>query len=374
MNIQTRILFFITFTMALMFGFMHLIVPEHNFERLHIFLFNLCSGGSIIIYFTEDKHKMSLKNKIFFLLTFLYAFLSYFRQYLLAIIISLILVIIVESVRIKKFSFFPGDFFTTKVPTFDKFHHASLLCLSLALLLSTFAIFNHEYVKLLPFEKFELNTFFLGFSFPVSLITLSMVFKMMHRAKSMMGRYTKITIFWVINLGVIIFFIFILFESAILELVISLILVVAVLTTLVLYINLGIKEQQKAFLTSGICFLIATAITGVAYILVYFYPEYNTAENLKFLRNIHRIVSLYGWNLSGLVVISRINDFPIRLHSGKIIFLHWITVFLLAPMGYYNLAFAFLAVVSYVIFLYFVFFSSCEEKECKIDYGTVSGS
>jgi hypothetical protein len=366
MNFGTRLLFFSTLTLAMIFGFMHLIIPEYNFERLHIFLFNLCSGGSIIIYFTENRGVMSLKNKIFFILTFIYAFLSFFHMYVYAIAVSLILVVIVEMVRVKKFSFLPFDFFTTKVPTYDKFHHASLLCISLGLLLSTFAIYNHEFSKLLPFEKFELNTFFLGFSFPVSLISLSMIFKMMHRAKTPIGRYTKIAIFWTINLGVIIFFIFILFESAILELVISLILVVAVVTTLFLYINLGLKEQQKAFLTSGICFLIATAVTGVAYIAIYFYPDYNTAENLRLLRNIHRIISLYGWNLSGLVVISRINDFPIRLHSGRIIFLHWITVFLLAPMGYYSLTFAALAVISYIIFLYFVFFSKCVDDVCKV--------
>jgi len=366
MNFNTRLFFFCTLTLAMIFGFMHLIIPEHNFERLHIFLFNLCSGGSIILYFTENKGRMSLKNKIFFVLTFIYAFLAFFHMYVYAIVVSLILVVIVEMVRIKKFSFFPFDFFSTRVPTYDKFHHASILCLSLGLLLSTFAIYNHEFSKLLPFEKFELNTFFLGFSFPVSLISLSMIFKMMHRAKTSIGRYTKIAIFWTINLGVIIFFIFILFESVILEVIISLILVVAVVTTLFLYINLGIKEQQKAFLTSGICFLIATAITGVGYIAIYFFPDFNTQENLTLLRNIHRIISLYGWNLTGLVVISRINDFPIRLHSGRIIFLHWVTVFLLAPLGYYNLYFAALAVISYVVFLYFVFFSKCVDDSCEM--------
>lgn len=366
MNFSTRILLFFTLILAMVFGFMHLVIPEHNFERLHIFLFNLCSGGSIILYFTENKGRMSLKNSIFFALSFLYAFLAYFHMYVYAIVVSLILVSIVEIVRLKKFSFFPKDFFTTKVPTFDKFHHASLLCLSLGLLLSTFAIYNHEFSKMLPFEKFELNTFFLGFSFPVSLISLSMIFKMMHRAKTSVGRYTKITIFWTINLGVIIFFIFILMESVILEVIISLILFLAVVMILFLYIKLGIKEQQKAFLTSGICFLILTAITGVAYIALYFYPDYNTPENLKLLRNIHRIISLYGWNLSGLVVISRITDFPIKLNSGRIISLHWVTVFLLAPMGYYNLLFAALAVVSYIVFLYFVFFSKCVNDSCKV--------
>jgi hypothetical protein len=366
MSIHTRIVFFIALTLAMSFGFMHFLFPNYNFERLHIFLFNLCSGGSIIIFYTENKGVMTLKNVIFFILAFIYAFLAFFKLYISAIVVSLILVLIVESVRIKAFSFIPYDFFTTKVPTSKKFHHASLLCLSLGLLLSTFAIVNHEFFNLLPFRKLELNTFFLGFSFPVSLITFSVVFNTMHKARNSIQRYTKITLFWVINIGVIIFFIFILFESAILELFISIVLFLAVSTVLYQYIILGIKEQRKTFLTSGICFLILTAITGIAYVLLYFFPEYNSEANLQLLRNFHRIVSLYGWNLSGLVVICRGKDFPLRLHSKRVIMLHWVTVFFLAPMGYYFVYFALFSLIFYVVFLSIVFFSSCENNECEV--------
>lgn len=362
MNTTTRGLFFVTLTMALVFGFFHLIVPAQNFERLHIFLFNLCAGGSIIIYFTEGLGKMSLKNKVFFLLSFLYAFLAYYELYLLSIVVSLALVIIVEKVRLTAFSFFPFDFFTTKTPTSKKFHHASLLCLSLGLLLSVFAILNHEYFMLLPFKKFQLNTFFLGFSFPVSLITLSVVFSMMHKGKTLFQKYSKITIFWIINLGVIIFFIFILYEALKLEIFIAIVLFLSVSFLLYLYGKLGLKEQQKAFLSSGIGFLIATAVSGIIYIGLYFFPSEHIDVKLLFVKNIHRIISLYGWNLSGLVVISRMNDFPIKLHSGKTIALHWITVLLLAPMGYYNIYFAILALLCYVIFLYRVFFTGCENQ------------
>lgn len=365
MNVTTRGLFFVTLSMALLFGFFHLIVPAQNFERLHIFLFNLCAGGSIIIYFTEALPKMSVKNKLFFALSFFYAFLAYYKLYIASIIVSLGLVIIVELVRIRAFSFFPFDFFTTKTSTSKKFHHASLLCLSLGLLLSVFAILNHEYLMLLPFKKFELNTFFLGFSFPVSLIALSVVFSMMHKGKTLFQKYSKITIFWIINLGVIIFFIFILYESLRLEIFIATVLFLTVSFLLYLYGKLGIKEQQKAFLSSGIGFLIVTAVTGIIYIGLYFFPTENIDSNLRFVRNIHRIISLYGWNLSGLVVISRMKDFPIKLHSGKTILLHWVTVLLLAPMGYYNIYFAVMALSCYVFFLYRVFFTGCENRVCE---------
>lgn len=78
MSIYTRILFFITLTLAMSFGFMHFLFPEYNFERLHIFLFNLCAGGSIIIFYTENKGVMTLKNIVFFYTNFYLCLFSFF--------------------------------------------------------------------------------------------------------------------------------------------------------------------------------------------------------------------------------------------------------------------------------------------------------
>ena len=161
MSVALRVTFMITMTIALSFGFMHHFIPEYNFERLHIFLFNLCSGGTIILYFTMDKGRMTKRLYLFFILSFVYAFLAFFEYYARAIAISLVLFVIVESVRNMKFSFFPFDFFTRKVTTAQKFHHASLLCLSTGLLISITAIINQEYYTFLHSEKLTLNTFFL---------------------------------------------------------------------------------------------------------------------------------------------------------------------------------------------------------------------
>lgn len=355
-----RTLFLLTMTIALGFGFMHLILPNINFERLHIFLFNLCSGGTIILYFTEKQKQITKNVILFYLLSVCYALTAFFEIYTASIVIAVILALIVERVRIRAFSFFPYDFFTMRVPVASKFHQASLLCLSLALLFSAFAVLNHQYIHLLPFRKLQLNTFFLGFSFPVSLITLSVMFSMMHKSKTFLKRFLKVTCFWVINLGVIVFFGFILFESLTLELVISLILFIAVTTVLYLYITLGLEEQQKNFLTSGILFLVLTAVSGIIYITLYFTenaPDYQK----ELVLNFHRIVSLYGWNLSGLAVITRFYDFPIKLHSGYIITLHWVTVCLLVPLGYYNLWFAIASLIVFFIFLCFLFFSKGNE-------------
>lgn len=361
MSISLRVTFMLTMTIALAFGFMHHFIDGYNFERLHIFLFNLCTGGTIILYFTMDEGRMTKRLYAFFVLSFVYAFLAFFEYYELAIAISLILFGIVESVRNRAFSFFPTDFFIRKIPTAKKFHHASLLCLSMGLLISITAIINQEYYTFIHSEKLTLNTFFLGFSFPVSLISLSVMFTTMHKAPHSIYRVIKIVSFWTITVGVIIFFVFILFEAIYLELAISIILFIAVSCVLYLYIKLGIKEQQKAYLTSGIFFLLMTSISGVIYILIYAYgytdPFYRDLTILY-----HRTLALYGWNISGLAVICRFKDFPIMLHSGPAIVLHWLIVGILAPVAYFNSIFVIPTVAAYMLFLFAVFFSKGNYK------------
>jgi len=356
MSVSLKLLFLLTMTAALSFGFMHHAADGYDFERLHIFLFNLCSGGTIILYFTMQRDKMPKRLMLFYVLAFSFAFSAFFKLYIPCIIIALILFGITESVRIRRFGFFPRQFFTTKEPVAVKFHHASLLCLSIGLLISVLAILNHEYYHWLDFEKLSLNTFFLGFSFPSSLITLSVLFAAMKKFGTPRVIYFKTALFWIITVGVIIFFIFILFEAVWLELTISVILFVAVSLVLLVYIKTGYTEQQKSFLTSGIVFLVITAVSGVLYIVIYAMNEPSeTVRQLTILY--HRTLALYGWNISGLAVICRHRDFPIMLHSGKVIALHWLIVAVLAPVGFYLGWVAVAAVAAYALFLYAMFFS-----------------
>jgi len=361
MSKSLRLTFMTTMTIALSFGFMHHFIPNYNFERLHIFLFNICTGGTIILYFTMDKGRMTKRLYLFFVLSFAYAFLAFFEYYMLAILVSLVLFVIVESVRNMKFNFFPSDFFTLKVPSAKKFHHASLLCLSIGLLISIVAIINQEYYTFIHSEKLTLNTFFLGFSFPVSLISLSVMFTTMHKANNNIFRLLKVICFWTITFGVVIFFVFILFEAIFLELTISIILFFAVSCVLYLYIKLGIKEQQKAYLTSGIFFLLMTSVSGVIYILIYAYgytdPIYKDMTIVY-----HRTLALYGWNISGLAVICRFKDFPIMLHSGPAIILHWLIVAILAPISFFNSNFVLITIAIYLLFLFAIFFSKGTHK------------
>lgn len=355
MNRMTKTIFIITMTAALVFGFLHLFIPGVNFERLHIFLFNLCSGGSLILIYSEGKKSFSPKTASFYLLSVLYALFAFFQMYIYAIVIAVILALLVETIRSARFSFFPRNFFSGTAPVGAKFHQASLLCLSLGLALSALVIGNHEYWRVFSSPKLTLDVFFLGFSFPVSLITMSLMFGMMEVTGGRRTRILQEYGFWAVNLGVITFFIFIILELAMAELAIALLLFITVVIIFVLYLKLGAPRQSKAFLTSGAAFLVMTAVTGIAYIILYaVIPQ---PPGGKFLLKLHALISLYGWNLNGLAVISRHDDFPIKLNSGRIILMHWIIVVVLAPLGFYYRALSIATVAAYAVFLYLVFFT-----------------
>ena len=346
-------------TVALACGFMHhLVAPaELNFERLHIFLFNLCSGGTLLLHFTEERPTLSNQVKLFYLLSVAFALCSFLEFYLPTLIIPLLLAAIVEKVRIDRFgAIVPVGLFSSRVPVSAKFHQAALLCLSIGLTMSSPVILNDIWGHWLHLDKLKLDTFFLGFSFPLSLISMSVIFSLMKKHEMEITVQIKEALFWTINLGVIVFFLFILARWFVPQVMIATTLFVAVAMTLYLYYQQGIELQQKAFLTSGILFLLITSITGILYILFTFSPSYNATSALPLLR-LHAFTALYGWNLSGLAVLCRHNDFPLQLHSRKTITLHWLTVLLLCPLGYFFAIFAIPAVLFYLWLLVTLLFN-----------------
>jgi len=359
MSTQFRICLMLLMTTALSFGFISLFAPEafpYNFDRLHIFLFNLCSGGAIILYFTEGQSRISGKVILFLFLALAYAMFAFLEIYIPVLVITLALTAIVEDSRIRRFSFFPFALFKFQAPVSEKFHQASLLCLSLGLLISSMVLLNEEYLHLVTtLDKLKLDTFFLGFSFPLSLITMSLMFDLM-RDNGPAILVMKNIGFWFVNLGVIIFFIFIIFEKLLLQVFVTTVLFFTVCMIFYLFVALGKNLQQKAFLVSGIGFLLYTAITGIIYIIYEMMPGYSP-ENMKWLLRMHSFASLYGWNLSGLAIICRYHDFPLRLHSPSILILHWTTVIVIAPLGCYYPLFSIAATICYAIILYLVFFT-----------------
>ena len=359
MNVKIKILFSILMITALVFGFIHVYFPADNysFERLHIFLFNLCTGGTILLYYTQARVRVSKTVGFFFFGSLIYAFSAFLKLYPLTILVSVLLFVLVEKIRIEKFSLFPILFFRLKEPVSEKFHQASLLCLSCGLFMASLVILNNEYFKIVTMEKLTLNTFFLGFSFPLSLITLSLVFSMLKKIEGSCVKIIMEACFWTITLGVIIFFGFILFERFIPQLFVTSALFSAVVTVFYLYLKYADKIQQKLFLTSGIGFLIFTAISGIIYIFMQMSDGYDPLK-VKWLLHMHVFASLYGWNLCGLSVICRFDDFPISLHSPTVIFVHWLTALVLAPLGIFYGWFAILAIIGYAFITLRLFFSS----------------
>jgi hypothetical protein len=338
-----------------------------NFERLHIFLFNLCSGGTLLVYFTEGQPHLSLRGRAFLLLSLAFALCAFLKWYAPTLVIPLLLSALIESVRVRHFGrCIPFAFFSATESTSRKFHQASLLCLSLGLIISSLAIYNNEFVHWFILKKFKLDTFFLGFSFPISLISMSVIFALMKKQSDPPIIFLKELSFWVINLGVIIFFLFILANWFIPQVAIATTLFLTVSLILYLYWQQGVQSQQKAFLTSGILFLLLTSITGIFYILLAFSATYDPEKSLPLLR-MHAFTALYGWNLSGLAVISRHGDFPIRLHSRQVILLHWLTVFILCPLGFFYPMAAILAVFCYGRLLFVLFFN-----KGLVDSGVIS--
>jgi hypothetical protein len=358
MSIYFRALLLLLMSLALFLGFLNLFFPEptpYDFNRLHIFLFNLCAGGSIILHFTEGGERISKKVILFLILAVTYAVFAFLKIYIPVLIITVILCIIVETTRTRRFSLFPSAFFSRHTPVSEKFHQASLLCLSMGLLISGLVILNNEYFHLVTLQKLQLDTFFLGFSFPLSLITMSLIFSLMDD-KDALVLFLKNLSFWNVNLGVIFFFLFIIFQRLTPQVVVTLILFLTVIMIFYMFITLGKELQQKAFLISGISFLMYTAVTGILYILFELMPGYSP-EKMKWLLRLHSFASLYGWNLCGLAIICRYNDFPLGLHSKNIILLHWITVILLAPLGSYFRFFAVCTTLCYIFILYAIFFT-----------------
>jgi hypothetical protein len=357
-SVRLKAIFFVLMMTALIFGFLHLFfdASPYSFQRLHIFLFNLCAGGTIILYFTQGRGKLSVSATAFLTLSLTYAVLVFFHFYLPSIVVSLLLAFLVERSRIRRFSFFPFGFFRRDEPVSRKFHQASLLCLSIGLVFSTAVVANNEFLKLISVPKLELDVFFLGYSFPVSLITLSVIFSFLDQADRSGVRILKEIAFWAINLGVIVFFLFILLEQYSVQIAVTVILSAAVVMTFILYYRLGENIQQKNFLSSGVCFLMVTAVSGMAYILTETLPGY-TPEKYHWLLKVHAFASLYGWNLCGLSVICRYDDFPIRLHSRNLILLHWVAALVLAPAGIYSRAAAVLAVAAFTVLLFLILFA-----------------
>jgi len=127
-----------------------------------------------------------------------------------------------------------------------------------------------------------------------------------------------------------------------------------------LFLATAPSVQQKTFLVSGMVFLLFTAVTGIFYILRYFYPVLD--QYCEYCLVLHAMVSLYWWNLSGMFIMIRWEDFPIKMNSALAITLHWGIVLVLAPLAKYILPVSVLVAPAYVVLLLIVFAGRPHER------------
>jgi len=328
---NTRILLFICLCLAVAFGFapaFGFTSERHPFAVLHVFGFNLLSGGLLLILHARGKKAPGAFEAFFLLGAVVFVLGAFFFMPAVNIVTAAALGAMVESIRWRKFSWFPSEFFTA-APVSEKFEQAALLCLSLGLFIAAATVLNNEYLHIIHAEKLGLHVFFLGFSFPISLITYSLIFERAENSGRPRRRALEEFCFWGLNLGVIIFFVFIVLGIYPMQLVMAFTLFVTVWLTFYVHVMSGRRGPEWSFLLSALGFLAVGSTTGIIYIMVSWKSAPYTPG---YLLSLHSAANLFGWNLTWMMLTLRKNQFPLRAGLKLIIPLHWLFV-LSIPLG-----------------------------------------
>lgn len=322
-----------------------------SFAALHVFLFNLTAGGLLIVTYLWNRRDLALEGATFYAACLVFSFSAAFGAYLLAVVSALVLAVIVEFARWRLFAFFPFDFFK-RLPVSRKFEQAALLCLSLGLIICAATMLNNHYLHLIKLDKLDLHVFFLGFSFPISLMNFSFLFRDIENSGKPYGKRLAEFCFWGLNLGVIFFFFFIIFKIYSLQLVMALTLFATVMVALYFHLTKSERNFRWSLLLSSLVFLIVGSLTGIAYILVlWLYPDYGSG----YVLSLHSSATLFGWNLTWIILASRAEEPPPRVPARFIIGVHWLFVLLLPPARE-SMVFGIAAVVPFMMLLVIALF------------------
>ncbi len=331
-------------------GFLHPFLSSDNLNvhRLHVFLFNLCAGGVLLLRYSIAPGQ-SIMPSFFFIISIIFTISAALSRYPFAIASAFACAVIVERVRFERFPLFPVDFFRRDVPVSVKFHHAALLCLSIALLASAFSMIARMRGIPLP-PKMTIDIFFLGFSFPVSLITMSLLFLNISNTREGSESFSRQFVFWAVNLGVIIFFVCILAGWAYPQIIIAALLFLPVGIMFWSFIKWYNRDSSFQMFFSGMMFFLISAISGLAYIVVK-YSYFGSSSHLqKYLLELHRYVSLYGWNQAGMLLLLQKTGFRIpRLNLASLI-CHWLAVVIFAPCAFFCRICGLIASILYAAF------------------------
>ncbi|MBW1614991.1 MAG: hypothetical protein JRJ49_00360 [Deltaproteobacteria bacterium] len=194
MSIKFKIILTVLMIIGFGAGFcdtLFLEITVYDLERIHIFFLIYAAAEQLFYVIPKQKIKFVIQQQPFFTLVYI-CHNGFFKPlYCLDYYLINIGFYKTETVRMKKFSFFPFQFFKSDVLPAEKFHNASLLCLSIGLVLSVFAIINRQYYQVVHSDQAELNTFFLDFSFPLSLITFSLIFSFIKKTEFVLIAFLK---------------------------------------------------------------------------------------------------------------------------------------------------------------------------------------
>lgn len=317
-----------TITLAVLFGFLRTweAVPEGwSFQSAHIFLFNLTSGGTLLMTFLAGRKGLGSREAAFFLGGLVFSAGALTGLHYLCIVSALGMGVLAESLRWSRFSWFPFDFFS-QVEASRKFEQASLLCLSLGLFICAATLINNHYLEWVHFEKLDLHVFYLGFSFPVSLITFGWLFERVEQSGRPPARAASEFAFWSLNLGVIFFFVFIVFEVYPMQFLMALFLFSVVCLAIYLHLSRRSSDQVWALLMSALAFLTLGSLSGIFYVAVLWnFEKYSPG----YLLNLHSAANVFGWNLTWILMSVREKDFPLKVKTRTIIIVHWSMVALI---------------------------------------------
>jgi hypothetical protein len=383
MNSRLKAILWCLVTVGFIFGYAGLVIPgqtavletprsgSFQYQRLHIFLFNLVTGGTVLLHFLEGKRQLSWRVWIYLAASLAFSIVAFLNRYLPAILLAVLLAIIVESIRIERFAFLPVDFFKPLVPVSRKFQHAAVLCLSIGLLICATVMLDNQYLHFLNLPLLLLDDFFLGFSFPISLVTFGVMFSLINEKPQGVTWLLREASFWIVTVGVIVFFVFIVLGIIAGELICAVVLLLDVLLIFYLFrTDLKSLDEPGEFLVSGMVFLILTGVTGLLLVLWNILTPYDP-KGRELLLQTHAYLSLYGWNLSGLTVLIHYREFPLHLNKLEIVLLHWITVVLLAPLGSLYPIFAVAAIPAFALLTGLILLSPPMQIEAQTPSGTV---
>lgn len=359
-NTLLRIMLFCMMLSSFFAGFLHHTPGEQlNIHRIHVFLFNLCAGGMLILTYSTPPERRAV-SWFFLVASLIFTISAALSSYPIAICAAFSCAALAEYARIRRFSFMPLDFFRNGVSIVTKFHHAAMLCLSTALLFSAMSMLARLWDISLP-PKMTVDIFFLGFSFPVSLITMSLLFEKISSLQNGIDLSLSQFVFWAVNLGVIVFFIFILAEWVYPQIVIASLLIVPVCVMFCLFMKRFSGSDSHTLLISGISFLLTSAFSGVAYLAVKYLITESGLLLQKYILEFHRLASLYGWNQVGMLLLFEKSGFRIQRISRLAIASHWVGVALCAPLALFAWKCGLVASILYTAFLTIIFWKTGEQ-------------